>query len=273
MIKVRAIVTRAPMAVRSLLIALPTLLRFVFDKRIGGAYGVGVRKKLELVRAFRRNATSIEVLSAGVEHIELAGAILRIPPGVPGDVIECGCYVGGSSTNLSLTCALVGRRLVICDSFEGLPEPSEDDREHVSPHIGYTDVYYKGRFAASLDTVKDNIGRFGDLSVCDFVVGFFEHTLPGLDRPIAMGFLDVDFVDSLKPCITGIWPNLHEDSRLYVHEARSLSLVSVFFDVGWWRENLGIGAPGFIGAGSGLPLTSGGSELGYAQKGVVAVPA
>jgi O-methyltransferase len=267
----RAIVTRARSSLRALLISFPTLLQFLFDKEIGGAYGVGVRKKLRLVRAFRRNAKAIEILSSGIEHLELAAAILRVPPSVEGDVIECGCYVGGSSVNLSLTCSLVGRRLVICDSFEGLPEPDDYDREHPAPHAGHTDVYYKGRFAAPLELVKENLGRYGDLSVCEFVVGFFEDTLAGLDRKIVVGFLDVDLIDSLKPCLTAIWPNLQDERRLYVHEARSLSLVSIFFDAPWWQDNLGEGAPGFVGAGSGLPLaTPDGSELGYAQKGVVA---
>ena len=47
-----------------------------------------------------------------------------MPPELKGDVVECGCYLGGSSVNISLVCALTGRRLLIYDSFEGLPEPS-----------------------------------------------------------------------------------------------------------------------------------------------------
>jgi O-methyltransferase len=256
---------------RPLLTALPTILDFVFDGDVGREYGVGVTKKLSLLREFRRNARKLEVLSSGLEHLELAAAILRIPRSVSGDVIECGCYQGGSSTNLSLTCALVGRRLIVCDSFEGLPEPKDYDHAHESPHAEHTDIYYEGRFAASLELVKSNIERCGRLDVCDFIVGFFDQTLPGLDRDVAMAFLDVDLIDSLKPCLLGIWPKLDDGSRVYVHEARSLSFVSIFFDAHWWSDSLGEPAPGFIGAGTGLPLAApAGSELGYAQKGVVA---
>jgi hypothetical protein len=267
----RDTVSRARTSLRVLLESFPTLMAFLFDKEVGGAYGVGAREKLNLVRAFRRNAKAIEILSHGYEHLELAAAILRVPPSVEGDVVECGCYVGGSSVNLSLTCALVGRRLIICDSFEGLPEPAEHDREHPAPHVGHTDRYEEGMFAAGLDVVKDNLAKHGDLSVCEFIVGFFEDSLVGFNRPVVMGFLDVDLIDSLKPCLTGLWPNLADGCRLYVHEARSVSLVSIFFDAPWWRENLDADAPGFIGAGSGLPLTAPlGSEIGYAQRGIVA---
>ncbi len=53
---------------------------------------------------------------------------------------------------------LVGRRLIIFDSFEGLPEPAEYDRSHYAVHVGHTDRYRKGMFAASLDAVKQNPG-------------------------------------------------------------------------------------------------------------------
>jgi hypothetical protein len=258
-------------AARALTTALPTILIFLFDREVGGAYGVGVYRKLRLLLNFSRNARKVEILSGKLEHLELASAILRVPPSVDGDVMECGCYMGGSSINLSLVCAMVGRRLVICDSFAGLPEPKDYDRAHFSAYVGHTDDYFEGRFAASLDAVKQNLAKYGNLEVCDFVVGFFDQSLDGFDRKLVMAFLDVDLIDSIKPCIIAIWPNLQEDCRIYVHEARSLSLVSIFFDLGWWRENLGADCPGFIGAGTGLPLSSPrGSELGYAQKGVTA---
>lgn len=251
-----------------LLGGLPVLLTFLGDPGVGREYGVGFWAKLRLVRRFARNVRSLETLSSIKEHMELATAIFAVPASVEGDVVECGCYLGGSSVNISLVCELVGRRLVIYDSFEGLPEPGEHDRQHVYLHYGTTDDYYKGRFAASLDVVRGNIAKWGSLEVCDFVPGFFEDTLPQLDRSVILAFLDVDLIDSLKPCLTGLWPHMADGCRIYVHEAASLSLVSLFFDAGWWREHLSEDPPGFVGTGTGLPLTAiEGSKLGYSQKG------
>jgi hypothetical protein len=246
---------------------MPSVVAFLRDDAVGGEYGIGWREKLELLRAFRRNARAVETLSAVHEHMELAAAILRIPREVPGDVVECGCYVGGSTVNLSLVCEIVGRRLVVCDSFEGLPDPKEYDRLHPAIHTGHVDEYYKGRFAAPIDIVRDNLARHGALSVCDFVVGFFDESLRYLDRDVAAAFLDVDLIDSLKPCLLSVWPRLQPGGRIYMHEARDLRLVSLFFDTAWWRDQLDDDAPGFVGAGCGLPIASGwGSELGYAQR-------
>ena len=72
---------------------------------------------------------------------------------------------------------------------------------------------------------------------------------------------------TLKPYTINSWPNLQTKCRMYVHEATSLSLVSLFFDKKWWAENFDYLPPGFVGARTGLPLKVTGSQLGYAQKG------
>lgn len=251
---------------------LPYVVHFLRRRDASHEYSIGVLAKVRLVLRIRRNVKRIETLSTWLEHLELASAILQVPPSIEGDVIECGCYKGGSTANLSLVCSLVGRRLVVCDSFEGLPEPGPEDREHFSVHTQHTDVYEQGRFAASLEEVRDNIARYGEVGSCEFVKGFFEDTLHTLDGKYVMAFLDVDLVASLKSCLTAIWPNLQEGCRVFVHEARSLSFVALFFDTSWWQEHLHEEPPGFVGAGTGLPLDLSGSELGYAQKGVRTFP-
>lgn len=143
-------------------------------------------------------------------------------------------------------------------------------------HTGHVDEYREGLFAASLEVTRGNIERYGSLDSCDFVVGFFDETMPSFRRKVAMAFLDVDLIASLTPCLKGLWPQLQPGCRLYLHEARNLPLAAVFFDAPWWRDALDADAPGLVGAGSGLALKAvWGSELGYARKGgaVAAAPA
>ena len=176
--------------------------------KVGGEYGIGFKKKFGLLYKFYRNTQRIETLSDFREHMELAAEVLRVPKAVAGSVVEAGCYVGGSTANLSLVCALTGRKLIVFDSFEGLPEPKEYDRWHRAIHAGHTDVYFKGRFAATRQVVEQNVTRFGDISVCEFRAGYYSETMLTVKEPIVMTFLDVDLIDSLKPCLTGLWPNL-----------------------------------------------------------------
>lgn len=253
----------------SLLRSAPAMHHFTFSREIGADYGMGCWAKFSLLIRFYRNTRRVETLSDFREHVELAGAVLRIPAATEGSVVECGCYLGGSASNLSLVCAMTGRKLIIFDSFAGLPEPRVHDRWHRAVHVNHTDVYYKGRFAASREVVEKNIGRYGQLSVCEFRAGYYDETMPHVQDKVVLAFLDVDLIDSLKPCIRGLWPNLCAGGRMYTHEARNLALVSIYFDRVWWRENLHEDAPGFVGAGVGLPLgidSISGSDLGYAQK-------
>ena len=79
----------------------------------------------------------------------MALKLFEMPPDVRGDVIECGTWKGGSATNLSLACRIVGRKLRIFDSFEGLPEGDPLDREAKS--------YKRGDWAGTIEEVQSNI--------------------------------------------------------------------------------------------------------------------
>jgi O-methyltransferase len=249
--------------------SLPAIREFLGSSAIGGAYHIGYWRKLRLLVRFYLNTKHVETLSDFREHMELAAAVLRIPPQIPGAVVECGCYLGGSTVNLSLVCAMVGRKLIVFDSFAGLPEPKEYDHLHYAVHTGHTDVYFKGRFAAAEETVRQNVTRFGSSEACEFRPGYYEETMRDVRDPVVMAFLDVDLIESLRSCLKGLWPNLEPGCRMYTHEALNLPLISVFFDNAWWHEVLHESAPGFVGSGVGLPLGIGrtvGSELGYTQK-------
>lgn len=219
---------------------------------------------------FMWNGRRVETASGYGEHLAIAAHIIGMPSTTEGCVIECGCYKGGSTVNLSLAAALAGRDLHVFDSFQGLPVPVEGDAEHVMHNDQQIDTYEAGMYAGSLEEVRANVERCGDLSVCHFHRGWFEDTMPGFEQPCVTAFVDVDLVSSLETCVKAIWPLLAEGGALFVHEARHQEISSFFFDQAWWQQNLGVAAPGLVGAGTGLGLDPavGGwqSQLGYAVK-------
>jgi hypothetical protein len=176
----------------------------------------------------------------------MALKILESPPQTPGDVVECGTWKGGSAANLSLVCRIVGRKLKVYDSFEGLPEGEGRDRE--AKH------YQKGDYHGSLEEVKANIRRYGALESCEFVQGWFEDTLPDLHSPVLLAFLDVDLEASLETCVRYIWPNLADSGYVFIDEFVSLDYCALFFSEAYWRKYFDRTPPGLIGAGTGLPL-------------------
>src|SRR5262249_48807365 len=68
--------------------------------------------------------------------------------GIPGVVLEFGCYKGYSTSVLSTACHLLGRELQVFDSFRGLPKTNSS-------------YYRPGEFAGDLEEVKRNVAEFG----------------------------------------------------------------------------------------------------------------
>jgi O-methyltransferase len=253
-----------------LLLSLPVTLRAFFQRATGEEYDVDLRKKCLLMRKFVRNNVRITSGSNFVEHLVMATNILRIPRETEGCIVECGSYKGASTASLSLVAALSGRDLEVFDSFEGLPEPAPQDRAHRVTHWGELHTYQQGGWKGTLDEVKANITKYGDIGACHFNAGYFEETLPEFRRPAVFVFADVDLRGSLETCLEHLWPLLAEGCAFFTHEAPHMEIASLFFDRDWWKRRSDDGPPGLIGAGTGLgliPRPGGfGSALGYAVK-------
>jgi hypothetical protein len=235
----------------------------------GAEYGVGRLRKLGLALRMIRNNRKIKALSRWQQHLMLAEEILRVPRALPGDVVECGCANGASTASLSLACALTGRRLVVCDSFEGLPRPKDQEALDVRVDSGYFMVWEEGdyRSEGGLEGVRRTVERFGDASVCEFVKGFFCDSLPHLgNRPFVLVFEDADLRSSVEDCLRHLWPKLQLGGKFYCHEPFSMQVVSLFFDQAWWQANVGGSPPGFYGSGRGVLWGLRNSNMGFAKK-------
>jgi predicted O-methyltransferase YrrM len=152
-----------------------------------------------------------------------------------GVVVELGCYQGGSTARLSLVCAEAGKRLVVFDSFEGLPEPEAWDADH---RIRRPRVFRAGEYAAGLAEVRRNVARYGRENVCTFVPGWIADTVGGElgHRSVAVAFVDVDLVASTRDALEGVWPRLSPGGVAFVHDATDPKLAALLADDDWWRS-------------------------------------
>ncbi|WP_375485443.1 TylF/MycF/NovP-related O-methyltransferase [uncultured Mycobacterium sp.] len=253
------------------LLLLPIVARRYFRTSTGRAYGVGLATKLRLLAAMVRNNMLVPSASIWVTHLLMATEILNVPPSVKGVIVECGCFKGGSTVNLSLVAAACGRELHVFDSFAGLPDPSPEDSGHLLLVDSEVQTYARGAYAGTLQEVTSNIERFGARDACTFHKGYFEDTLPQFDQPIVFAFVDVDLASSVKTCLEYLWPLLIDGGYLFTDEAPHLEIAGLFYDRQWWSEVLGTEPPGLVGAGNGLglfPHEGGffGSSIGYTAK-------
>jgi len=223
-----------------------SIMAILRSRRIHPAYKISLWKKLRLGLRFFLNGIRIQTGTTYKTHLAMALKLFETPPEVKGDVIECGTWKGGSAANLSLACRIVGRKLKIFDSFEGLPAGEPLDRE--------AKLYKRGDYAGSLDEVRANIEKYGAPQCCEYVRGWFKDTLPQLNSPVVLAFLDVDLEASLDTCVRYIYPNLTPQGFIFIDEVTGTDYCALFYSERWWNENFNRTPPGLIGAGVGLAL-------------------
>lgn len=199
-----------------------------------------------LVEQIRRADSELLCAHTPAEMARIVSSILATPSSVHGCIVEAGCFKGGSTAKLSLAAELARRRLVVFDSFAGLPD-------HQEPHgrtiFGEATNFYSGRYTGRLEEVKDNVRRFGAADVCDWVPGWFEDSMPGFREPIAVAFIDVDLASSTRTCLMHLYPLLVPGGSIFSHDGHLPLVLDVLRDDTFWQQALGIPRPAIPGLG------------------------
>lgn len=245
----RSIDQRLMAGIRDLLhaISLPiTVLSLFYHRRQHPDYHVKFRQKLALARKMYRNSRHIPTGTTYKAHLAITAKLLETPPTTKGVVVECGCWLGGSAANLSLACDLVGRELILYDSFEGLPAAEANDR--------YAKPEAEGMYRGDLETVRENIRKYGKIERCTFRKGWFKDTLPDHKEPVVLCLLDVDFQASLHDCVVNLWPRLTPRGYIFIDEYVFIDYCALFFSERFWDKYFNSPPPGLYGAGTGIPL-------------------
>lgn len=227
-------------------LTVPIAIFFILNSTaIHPSYNLGFFRKQWLGWRMFLNKLNVPTGTSYKSHLAMALKIFETAPDVEGCAVECGTWKGGSAVNLSLVCKMTGRKLIIYDSFEGLPEGQEVDRQ------GF---YETGDYRGPLEEVKANVERYGAIEVCEFRKGWFDQTLPDHKEPVLLAFIDVDLELSLEPCVRFLWPHLTDKGYIFIDEYVGLDYCSIFWSERYWRETFDQSPPGLIGSGVGLPL-------------------
>lgn len=176
-----------------------------------------------------RTMTSPEAvfaLTTAVRHVVAAG--------VPGAVVECGVWRGGSMAAVARTLVELGRTdvpLYLFDTFEGMPEPTDEDvrwsgesaRELLATEVGHEAELLRAE--ASLDDVRATMAATGyPTQHLHYVAGLVQDTLPGnAPEQIALLRLDTDWYDSSKHELEHLYPRLSPGGVL------------ILDDYAWWN--------------------------------------
>jgi O-methyltransferase len=138
---------------------------------------------------------------------------------IPGDIVECGVWKGGSMMAAALTLLKqndASRHLYLFDTFEGMTAPVQHDVDFQGSSAADQMKKAKKDDAASiwaavpLDEVKRNLASTGyDPQKVHFIKGKVEDTLPGQAPPgIAMLRLDTDWYESTRHELEHLFPRI-----------------------------------------------------------------
>jgi O-methyltransferase len=151
---------------------------------------------------------------------------------VPGDIVECGVWRGGSMQATARTLIESGdtsRHLYLFDTFEGMPPPTEEDRRHdgqsAAELLAANDRTSGVWAVASLEDVQDGMSQVpypGEQ--VHYVPGMVEETVPGkAPEQISVLRLDTDWYASTKHELETLYPRLVPGGVLLID------------DYGWWQ--------------------------------------
>ncbi len=124
---------------------------------------------------------------------------------VPGDIIECGCFLCGTTILMARHLQERGcnKRIYACDTFRGF-DPAEFARERRQGNASGEGDFIEN----DLRYVQRKLERLGVADEITLVKGLFQDTLASLPGPFAFAFIDADLHDSLLYAARTVWPRL-----------------------------------------------------------------
>lgn len=161
---------------------------------------------------------------------------------VPGDIVECGVWRGGSMMAVALTLQQVDARrtLHLFDTFAGMPPASDKDVqiEDGTPAelLRHTAIERDGSwaYASEEDVLRNMLSTGYDEALIQFHKGMVEDTLPS-QAPAQLSILrlDTDWYESTKHELETLWPRLSPGGVLiiddYGHFSGARSATDEFF--------------------------------------------
>jgi len=137
---------------------------------------------------------------------------------IQGAFVECGVWKGGCAGVMAFVSKQHGskRAIHLFDSFEGLPDPTENDGEKA---VSYMHMVRMGRYSSKykcdvpLETVQELLFEKLRIPETDvlFHKGWFKNTIPSQTNrigKIAILRLDADWYESTRICLDHLYDNV-----------------------------------------------------------------
>lgn len=166
--------------------------------------------------------TSLYALYKGAEYV--------VRNNIPGDIVECGVWKGGSAMLIAYTLLKMRephRKIYLYDTYAGMIEPTEEDTA-IPDGTPALQKWRKNKFSdwgrIPLEEAESNVRSTGyPRENLIFVKGQVEHTIPNImPAQISLLRLDTDWYESTRHEFVHLYPRLSQHG------------VVVIDDYGYW---------------------------------------
>jgi predicted O-methyltransferase YrrM len=137
---------------------------------------------------------------------------------IPGDVIECGVYRGGTTVLMALYLRKnrIAKKIYALDSFTGFKRGNGIDEEiqrGLVPDQGRTAFTF-----TSVDYVQRKLERLGLRDMIEIVPGYFEDTLDTIMDSFCLALIDCDLEKSTEFCLATLWEKVVNGGYIVVDD-------------------------------------------------------
>lgn len=163
--------------------------------------------------------------SVSVSRLEATYALAKAALRVPGDFVETGLFTGGSASVMIGVLASFdscNRTFYGFDSFQGFPDPSDED------HAGISNHGTRGQFIAKRSEFEANLASVGinvnDTRLIRISQGWFNDTCPTAPiETISFLRMDGDLFVSTWDALAALYPKVSPGGLIYVDDVGSFN--------------------------------------------------
>ncbi|MCT7955682.1 TylF/MycF/NovP-related O-methyltransferase [Laspinema palackyanum] len=141
---------------------------------------------------------------------------------IPGNIVECGVAGGGSTALMAAVMKRYSKQprwLYACDSFEGMPTPTAEDKHNGIP--AEATGWGTGTCAAPETSVREICTQLGVINGVKLIKGYFQDTLPKMQNPmgmIALLHIDGDWYESTQTILQNLYDRVVNEGVIQVDD-------------------------------------------------------
>ena len=202
--------------------------RALCTKRLDGK-GVSTMDRDQVVQRVLEDVKPFTMVHVDGLAATISLTLAAIDEDLPGDLVECGTWMGGCSFAMLLAQRYVYGRIVkpvwMFDSFQGLPPVDERDGPSAAAWQSRTDSeWYFDNCKAPIETVRAAVRNFGFAEAeVSIIPGWFEDTLsvhrPALEaRGIAVLRVDCDWYEPVTCVLDQLGTLVVDEGKIIIDD-------------------------------------------------------